>query len=96
MRSGHAVFGTVDTWLSHKLKNLNGFEKNEPIPDVSNASATGLFDPFDTYHNSLNLRYFKIKKRILSIVVDNSFDFGYAHKSLLGALATTIADQVIR
>lgn len=90
------MFGTVDTWLLHKLKNLNGFEKLQPISDVTNASATGLFDPFDMEYNLLNLKYFKIKKSILPTVVDNSFDFGYTHKSLLGApvrIATIIADQ---
>lgn len=96
MRSGRAIFGTVDTWLLHKFKNCNGFERLEAISDVTNASATGLFDPFDMDYLGINLKYFKIKKSILPTVVDNSYDFGYTHKSLLGTpvkIATIIADQ---
>lgn len=96
MRSGRAVFGTVDVWLLHKLKNVNGMEKFEPITDVTNASATGLFDSFAYQYVPIYLKYFKIKESMLPMVVDNSHDFGYTHKSLLGApvkIATFIADQ---
>lgn len=96
MRSGRAVFGTVDTWLLQKFKNSNGFERLEPITDITNASATGLFDPFALEYLKVNLKYFKIKESMLPNVVDNSHDFGYTHKSLLGApvkIATIIADQ---
>lgn len=96
MRLGRAVFGTVDTWLLHKLKNVNGFEKLEPITDITNASSTGLFDSFEGDYNAMNLKYFKIKRNILPTTVDNSYDFGYTHKSLFGApikIATVIADQ---
>lgn len=96
MRSGRAVFGTVDTWLLHKLKNVNGNEKFEPVIEVTNASATGLFDSFAMKFHSANLKYFKIKESMMPTVVDTSHDFGYTHKSLFGVpikLSTLIADQ---
>lgn len=97
MRSGRAIFGTVDTWILHKLKNVNGAEKFEAISDITNASATGLYDPFNLEYIPAILKYFKIKKSMLPAVVDNSYDFGYTHKSMLGVpvkIATVIADQV--
>lgn len=96
MQAGRAVFGTLDTWLLFKLRSVNGLEKFEPISDITNASATGLFDPFALEFLPANLKYFKIKKNMLPSVVDNSHDFGYVHKSLLGVpikIATVIADQ---
>lgn len=96
MKNGRAVFATVDTWLLHKLKNFNGLEKFEPVSDITNASATSLFDPFTLDYLAILLRYFKIQRNILPTVVDNSYDFGYMHKSMLGVpikIATVIADQ---
>jgi glycerol kinase len=97
MKSGRALFGTVDTWLLHKLKNLSNAEKFEAITDITNASATGLFDPFSLEYIPAVLKFFNIKKSMLPAVVDSSYDFGYTHKSMLGApvkIATIIADQV--
>lgn len=96
MLSSRAVFGTLDTFLLYKLKNVNGLEKFEPITDITNASATGFFDPFTMKTIPMNLKYFKINENIMPRVVDNSYDFGYAHKSLLGApikISCVIADQ---
>lgn len=96
MRSGRAVFGTVDTWLLHKLKNVSGSEKFEPVLEVTNASATGFFDSFAMKFSVPFLKYFKIKASLLPPVVDTSHDFGYTHKSLFGVpirIATVIADQ---
>lgn len=96
MRSGRAIFGTVDTWLLHKLKTVNNLEKFEAISDITNASATGLFDPFNLEYIPAILKYFKINKNMLPAVVDNSYDFGYIHRSYLGApikIATIVSDQ---
>lgn len=95
MVSGRAVFATLDTWLLYKLKN-SGLEKFEPITDITNASATGFFDPFTMKTIPFIFKYFQIKENIMPSVVDNSHDFGYVNKSLLGApikIATVIADQ---
>lgn len=96
MRTGNAIFGTLDTWLLHKLKHVNGLEKFESVSDVTNASATGMFDAFEMNYSQPILKYFKIKKHFLPAVVDNAHDFGYTHKSLFGVpikIATVIADQ---
>lgn len=96
MKSDRVIFGTIDTWLLHKLKNVSSAEKFEAITDITSASSTGLFDPFDLDYIPAQLKYFKIKRNILPAVVDNSCDFGYTHKSLLGVpikIATVIADQ---
>lgn len=96
IKSGRAVFGTVDTWLLHKLKHVNGLEKFEPVTDITNASATGMYDIFAMDWLTLFLKLFKINRNVLPTVVDNSYDFGYTHKSLFGVpikIATLIADQ---
>lgn len=96
MKTGRAVFGTLDTWLLHKLKHVNGLEKFEAITDVTNASSTGHFDPFNLGYVPAIMQLCKMKKSIMPNVVDNTHDFGFTHKSLLGApvkIATMIADQ---
>ncbi|CRL00243.1 CLUMA_CG013516, isoform A [Clunio marinus] len=96
MRNGRAVFATVDTWLMHRLRYVNGLEKYEPVTEITNASATSLFDPFSMTYIQAFLKYFKIKRSVLPAIVDNSHDFGYTHKSIFGIpikIATIIADQ---
>lgn len=96
MRSGRAVFGTVDTWLLHKLKNAGNSTHFEPVIERTNASATGLFDPFAMKFSKANMKFFKIKANILPPVVETSYDFGYTHKSFFGVpvkISTMIADQ---
>ena len=39
--SGDAMFGTLDTWLLYRLTGGATY-----VSEISNASATGLFDPF--------------------------------------------------
>ena len=38
---GDAMFGTLDTWLLYRLTGGATY-----VSEISNASATGLFDPF--------------------------------------------------
>lgn len=96
MKSGRAALCTMDTWLLNRLKNFNKFEKLEAISDISTASSTGLFDPFTLEYIPMQLKYFHIERNMLPKIVDNSYDFGYTHKALLGApvrIATIIGDQ---
>ena len=96
VKSGRAAICTVDTWLLNRLKNFNKFEKFDFITDITNASATGLFDPFTLDYVSMNLKMLGIDRSVLPKIVDNSYDFGYTHKSVLGVpvhISTTIADQ---
>ena len=41
VRNGHAMFGTLDTWLLYRLTSGHSY-----CTDVSMASSTGLFDPY--------------------------------------------------
>jgi putative glycerol kinase 5 len=96
MKLNRAALCTVDTWLLNCFKNYKVFEKFENISDISTASSTGLFDSFLLDYSQLTLNSFKIDANMLPEFVDNSYDFGYIHKSILGApvrIATIIADQ---
>jgi putative glycerol kinase 5 len=96
MRAGRAALCTMDTWLLNRLKNVNKFEKFEFITDITNVSATGLFEPFTLQYVPFNLKYFGIDESMLPRIVDSSYDYGYTHKALLGMpvrIATIIADQ---
>lgn len=97
MRENRVALCTVDTWLLNKLKSVNMQTTNfEHITDISNATATGLYDTFNLEYNSLNLKLFGIKGNMLSTTVSNSHDFGLTHASLFGVpvrIGAIIADQ---
>lgn len=96
MNKSRAALFTVDTWLLNKLKNFGTQTNIECISDISNTSATGLFDAFNLEYNSLNLKLFGIKPSVLSTPVPNSHEFGFTHASLFGApvrIGAIVADQ---
>jgi putative glycerol kinase 5 len=97
MKENRAALCTVDTWLLNKLRNFSVQTTNfECITDISNATATGLYDAFNLEYNALNLKLFGIKRNMLSTTVSNSHDFGLTHASLFGApvrIGAIIADQ---
>lgn len=72
------MFGTLDTWLLYKLTNCQTF-----VTDISNASATGLFDPF-TLKWGIMTTLLNIPKEILPDVVENNYNFGDVDPSILG------------
>ena len=71
LKKNSLLFGTIDTWL---LWNLT--EKKSHITDISNASRTMLFDSKKEEWSRELLSFFKIPKKILPIVAENSFNFG--------------------
>lgn len=97
MKQNRAALCTVDTWLLNKLKNFSMQTTNfECISDISNATATGLYDTFNLEYNSLNLKLFGIKRCMLSTTVSNSHDFGFTNASLFGLpvrIGAIISDQ---
>lgn len=97
IKENRAALCTVDTWLLNKLKNFSVQTTNfECITDISNASATGLYDTFNLEYNLLNLKLFGINRNTLSTVVSDSHDFGLTHASLFGTpvrIGAIIADQ---
>lgn len=84
------AFGTIDTWLLYKLTGGRTY-----VTDVTNASATGLYDPFSLCWSFVP-QLFNIPLNILPPVVDNDYDFGLTETSIFGIpikIGTVMADQ---
>lgn len=54
------------------------------MSDISNASATGLYDPFSLSWSFIP-KFFNIPVNILPPVVDNDFDFGETSSDIFGS-----------
>ncbi|XP_070504877.1 glycerol kinase 5-like [Chironomus tepperi] len=96
LRKNEASFGTVDAFLLYRLRRGTSSDKVETVMDVTNAIATGLYDPFTMSWAGWAINLFKIERKLLPKVVDNSHDFGFTHPSVFGApvkISTIIADQ---
>ncbi|CAH1164108.1 unnamed protein product [Phaedon cochleariae] len=90
LQSNNLMFGTVETWLIYKLT-----EGGTYVTDISNASATGFYDPFDLNWGII-AKLLKIPTHILPTVVSNDFDFGCVTEKLFGVpikIGCTMADQ---
>ncbi len=83
--------GTMDTWL---LWNLTGGETY--ATDTSNASATGMYDPYSMAWSSLFLDAFGIPEQVLPEVRDTAGMYGYLDQDILGReipITGVVADQ---
>ncbi|MHA1150504.1 MAG: glycerol kinase 5 [Promethearchaeota archaeon] len=83
------AWGTIDTWILYNLT-----EKQIHATDYSNASATGLLDPFKLIWNNLILKAFNIPEEILPEIRNTRGDFGST--KLFGgdiSIKAVIADQ---
>ncbi|XP_055322195.1 putative glycerol kinase 5 [Sitodiplosis mosellana] len=93
----NALFGTLDSWLLYRLRQGNDLDfKPEHISDVTSCSATGFYDPFTLQWAKWALNLFSIKANMLPTVVDNSYNFGHIHRSLLGheiPIGSSLGDQ---
>ena len=76
----NAYFGTLDTWLLFKLKNGKGFSYET---EVTNISATGLFNPFELKYGVWNA-LMSIKNKIFPKPVDTLHNFGYVDAQYFG------------
>lgn len=65
IESGRAMFGTIDSWTAW---NLTG----KHVTDYTNASATGLYDPFSLRWSDTVLKVVEIPGRILPTPIANS------------------------
>ncbi|XP_069674370.1 glycerol kinase 5 isoform X2 [Periplaneta americana] len=86
-----AMFGTVDTWILYKLTG-----GRLHVTDVSNASATGFFDPFTMKWANWALRLFQIPSDMLPEVWDTAADFGCLTPDIIGhaiPIRSLVADQ---
>ncbi|KAJ8972248.1 hypothetical protein NQ317_011073 [Molorchus minor] len=77
LEKDNLLFGTLDTWLIYKL---TGGKLH--VTDISNASATGFFDPFDLDWGIV-AKLLKIPLNILPKVVDNDYNFGVTREEFL-------------
>lgn len=85
IKEDRAFFGTIDTWVAW---NLTG----EHVTDYTNASATGLFDPFYMKWSDNILGIVDIPESILPEFVDNDKKIGMIDDYDV-PLLTIIADQ---
>ncbi|XP_075057709.1 glycerol kinase 5 [Mixophyes fleayi] len=88
---GNCCFGTIDTWLLYKLTDGSVFAS-----DYSNASGTGVFDPYLMSWSSFLCSLLSIPLSIFPPVLDTSHNFGVADSSIFGApipIRALVADQ---
>ncbi|XP_025835698.1 putative glycerol kinase 5 isoform X2 [Agrilus planipennis] len=79
LEKNNVMFGTIETWLIYKFTKGKTY-----VTDISNASATGLYDPFLLQWNTLCCLIFDIPMKILPKVVNCDYDFGFVDKEILG------------
>ncbi|XP_032991354.1 putative glycerol kinase 5 isoform X2 [Rhinolophus ferrumequinum] len=87
----NCCFGTVDTWLLHKLTKGSEF-----ATDFSNASTTGLFDPYEMCWSRLVTSLLSIPLSLLPPVRDTSYNFGSVDEEIFGTpipIMALVADQ---
>ena len=84
------AWGTIDTWI---LWNLTKGKAH--ATDYSNASSTGLFDPFTIVWNNLVLNKFKIPEHILPEILNTNTEFGITELLCEGSIPirSIVADQ---
>ncbi|XP_069720852.1 glycerol kinase 5 [Phaenicophaeus curvirostris] len=90
-KRNNCCFGTVDTWLLYRLTKGSVY-----ATDYSNASATGIFDPFTRCWNSGLCYLLSLPMSIYPPVKDTSFNFGSADAEIFGVpvpIMAMVADQ---
>ncbi len=86
IKSGRAAFGTLDSWLVWNLVRKH-------VTDYTNASATGLFDPFYLKWSDRILKILDIPRSILPELVNSAELLGNTDIALGAPIAAVIADQ---
>lgn len=84
------MFGTMDTWLIYKLTGGKTY-----VSDISNASATGMYDPFSLCWSFIP-KYINVPISLLPPVVDNDYEFGETLPDIFGVpiqIGAVMADQ---
>uniref|UniRef100_G1N3M1 Carbohydrate kinase FGGY N-terminal domain-containing protein n=1 Tax=Meleagris gallopavo TaxID=9103 RepID=G1N3M1_MELGA len=90
-KKNNCCFGTVDTWLLYRLTKGSVF-----ATDYSNASSTGVFEPFTKCWNPTLCNLLSIPMSIYPPVKDTSFNFGSADSEIFGVpipIMALVADQ---
>ena len=86
INNGRAAFGTMDSWILYKLLGKH-------ITDYTNATATGMFDPFYVRWSKTLLKTIDIPLDILPELVDVMGPYGTAKELEDAPVAASIADQ---
>ncbi|XP_039345211.1 putative glycerol kinase 5 isoform X2 [Mauremys reevesii] len=87
----NCCFGTIDTWLLYKLTKGSVY-----ATDYSNASSTGVFDPFQMCWSSFLSKLFSIPMSIYPPVEDTNHSFGSVDAEIFGVpipIVALVADQ---
>ncbi len=90
-RKREVVFGTVDTWLIYRLTG-----KKQHLTDITNASSTSLYNPFDLKWNPIFCKIFDIPMNMFPQVKESSDNFGEISPDFLGRtfpIASAVGDQ---
>ncbi|KAI6063303.1 putative glycerol kinase 5 isoform X1 [Aix galericulata] len=90
-KKNNCCFGTVDTWLLYKLTKGSVY-----ATDYSNASSTGIFEPFTKCWNPTLSNLLSIPMSVYPPVKDTSFNFGSADSEIFGVpvpIMSLVADQ---
>ncbi|XP_071798630.1 glycerol kinase 5-like [Asterias amurensis] len=85
------MFGTIETWLVWKLT-----KGKVHATDVSNISATGLYDMYKNDWNTIHTGYLGIPLNIMPEVKDTSDDYGLCDPEVFGApipIKAVVGDQ---
>lgn len=85
-KKGEILFGTLDTWILFNFLKIH-------ITDYTNASATGMFDPFFMKWSDRLTKLLRIPRSILPRIVDNMGYFGEIKELDNTPLTAIIADQ---
>jgi putative glycerol kinase 5 len=81
------VMGTIDSYLLQRLRSGSNNEMHEviePLIEVTNATVTGIFDPFTVSWANWIMSLFSLKPNIFPKIAYNSDDFGEIHESYFG------------
>ncbi|NWI19866.1 GLPK protein, partial [Crypturellus soui] len=90
-KENNCCFGTVDTWLLYRLTKGSVY-----ATDYSNASSTGIFEPFMKCWNTTLSSLLSIPMSIYPPVKDTSFNFGSSDSDIFGVpipILALVADQ---
>lgn len=96
LKKNDALFGTIESFLLYRFRQGKSNDQIEHVMDITNAIATGFYDPFTMTWAGWAINVFKIEKKLLPKVIDNSYNYGNFHPSIFGVpikITAVIADQ---
>ncbi|CAN0242732.1 unnamed protein product [Lampetra planeri] len=90
-QEGNCCLGTIDTWLLYRLTGGQVY-----ATDYSNASSTGIFDPYQMAWSTFLMGLVSLPGNIFPPVEDTSKLYGHTEEALFGApiaITALVADQ---